>query len=128
VAKRVVLRIETDILNGSLPPDSRLGVIDNTARYGVRPTPLRDALSWLAPRGIKRDQQTGLSHKVGVAAGPRGNRAHSCRRRAAEHARGAGRCLDKVKTVLGNRLPSRCEKVGQGNHVPRTFALKPYGK
>jgi DNA-binding GntR family transcriptional regulator len=39
------------ILNGSPPPDSRLGIIETAARCGVRPTPLRDALSWLAPRG-----------------------------------------------------------------------------
>jgi GntR family carbon starvation induced transcriptional regulator len=52
LTERAVRRIETDILNGSLPPDSRLGIIETAARYGVGATPLREALSRLAARGL----------------------------------------------------------------------------
>jgi DNA-binding GntR family transcriptional regulator len=59
-----VRSIETDILNGALAPDSRLGIIETAARCGIKRTPWRDALSWLAPRGLKRDRQAGLSRLV----------------------------------------------------------------
>jgi hypothetical protein len=153
LAEREVRSIETDILNGSPPPGSRLGIIETAARCGARPTLLRDALSWLAPRGLKRDRQAGL-WRIGVAAGPRGNRAHSYRRRArsvaAQHSplnvsllndvvpfdRNAPRSTHgslvgvstRSKPSSSKRLPSRCEKAGQGNDVLRTLALKSYGK
>jgi DNA-binding GntR family transcriptional regulator len=50
--KRAALRIEADILNGALAPDSRLGIAVTAARYGVGATPLREALSRLAARGL----------------------------------------------------------------------------
>jgi len=52
LAERAAQRIETDILGGVLVPDSRLGIAETSARYGVGATPLREALSRLAARGL----------------------------------------------------------------------------
>ena len=52
LAERAAQRIEADILKGALAPDSRLGVVETAARYGVGATPLREALSRLAARGL----------------------------------------------------------------------------
>ncbi len=52
LTERAARRIETDILNGALPPDSRLGIVKMATRYGVGATPLREALSRLAARGL----------------------------------------------------------------------------
>ncbi len=52
LAERAAGRIEADILKGALPPDSRLGIVETAARYGVGATPLREALSRLAARGL----------------------------------------------------------------------------
>jgi len=52
LAERAAQRIEADILGGVLAPDSRLGVTETAARYGVGATPLREALSRLAARGL----------------------------------------------------------------------------
>ena len=41
-----------DILAGVLPPNGKLKVRDLTARYEIGPTPLREALSRLASRGL----------------------------------------------------------------------------
>lgn len=51
-AARAALAIEADILAGRLAPDSRLGIVETAARYGVGATPLREALSRLAARGL----------------------------------------------------------------------------
>ena len=52
LAESAAQRIEADILGGVLAPDSRLGVTETSARYGVGATPLREALSRLAARGL----------------------------------------------------------------------------
>ena len=52
LAERAALQIEADILKGALAPDSRLGIMETAARYGVGATPLREALSRLAARGL----------------------------------------------------------------------------
>jgi len=52
LSERAAARIEADILNGSLAPDSRLGIAETAARYGVGATPLREALSRLVARGL----------------------------------------------------------------------------
>jgi GntR family transcriptional regulator, carbon starvation induced regulator len=52
LTERAAHRIEADILNGALAPDSRLGIVETAVRYGVGATPLREALSRLAARGL----------------------------------------------------------------------------
>ena len=52
LAERPAQRIEADILNGALAPNSRLGIADTAARYGVGATPLRETLSRLSARGL----------------------------------------------------------------------------
>ena len=52
LAERARQRLETDILAGALPPGGRLGIVETAARYGVGATPLREALSSLAARGL----------------------------------------------------------------------------
>jgi GntR family transcriptional regulator, carbon starvation induced regulator len=52
LAERAAQRIETDILRGALAPNARLGIAETSARYGVGATPLREALSRLAARGL----------------------------------------------------------------------------
>jgi DNA-binding GntR family transcriptional regulator len=52
LAERAAQRIEADILGGALTPDSRLGIAETAARYRVGATPLREALSRLAARGL----------------------------------------------------------------------------
>jgi GntR family transcriptional regulator, carbon starvation induced regulator len=49
---RAALAIEADILAGRLAPEARLGIAETAARYGVGATPLREALSRLAARGL----------------------------------------------------------------------------
>lgn len=41
-----------DILSGALPPNGKLKVRDLSVRYEIGPTPLREALSRLAARGL----------------------------------------------------------------------------
>lgn len=52
LTERAAARIEADILAGALAPGSRLGIMETAARYGVGATPLREALSRLAARGL----------------------------------------------------------------------------
>ena len=52
LAAQAAQRIEADILSGALAPDARLGIAETAARYGVGATPLREALSRLAARGL----------------------------------------------------------------------------
>ena len=52
LSARAALAIEADILAGRLAPDARLGIAETSARYGVGATPLREALSRLAARGL----------------------------------------------------------------------------
>jgi len=52
LAEQAAQRIEADILGGVLAPDSRLGIAETSARYGVGATPLREALSRLSARGL----------------------------------------------------------------------------
>jgi DNA-binding GntR family transcriptional regulator len=52
LAEQAAQRLEADILGGVLAPDSRLGIAETSARYGVGATPLREALSRLAARGL----------------------------------------------------------------------------
>jgi DNA-binding GntR family transcriptional regulator len=52
LSERAAARIEADILSGALAPDSRLGIVETSTRYGVGATPLREALSRLVSRGL----------------------------------------------------------------------------
>jgi GntR family carbon starvation induced transcriptional regulator len=52
LSARAALAIESDILAGRLAPEARLGITEMAARYGVGATPLREALSRLAARGL----------------------------------------------------------------------------
>jgi GntR family transcriptional regulator, carbon starvation induced regulator len=52
LTERAAQRIEADILAGALAPGGRLGIVETAARYGVGATPLREALSRLAARGL----------------------------------------------------------------------------
>jgi DNA-binding GntR family transcriptional regulator len=52
LSARAALAIEADILAGRLAPEARLGIAETAARYGVGATPLREALSRLAARGL----------------------------------------------------------------------------
>jgi len=52
LSERAAARIEADILAGALAPDSRIGIAETAARYGVGATPVREALSRLAARGL----------------------------------------------------------------------------
>ena len=86
LAEQAAQRIEADILCGMLAPDSRLGIAETSARYGVGATPLREALSRLAARGLVN------------AIGKRGFRVQSISRedladivRSAQRGRHAGR-------------------------------------
>ena len=50
-----------DILSGALPPNGKPKVRDLSARYEIGPTPLREALSRLAARGlVERQGQRGF--------------------------------------------------------------------
>lgn len=49
---RAIAMIQRDILAGSLPPGSRLGVVGLVQRYGIGATPVREALSRLASRDL----------------------------------------------------------------------------
>jgi GntR family carbon starvation induced transcriptional regulator len=52
LSARAAQAIEADILTGRLAPAARLGIAETAARYGVGATPLREALSRLAARGL----------------------------------------------------------------------------
>jgi GntR family carbon starvation induced transcriptional regulator len=52
LAERATQRIEADIVRGALAPNARLGIAETAARYGIGATPLREALSRLAARGL----------------------------------------------------------------------------
>ena len=41
LSERAATRVEADILSGALAPDSRLGIAETAARYGVGATPAR---------------------------------------------------------------------------------------
>jgi len=52
LSERAAVRIEADILAGALAPESRLGIAETAARYGVGATPVREALTRLSAEGI----------------------------------------------------------------------------
>jgi DNA-binding GntR family transcriptional regulator len=52
LTERASTRVEADIVSGALAPGARLGIAETAARYGVGATPLREALSRLAARGL----------------------------------------------------------------------------
>jgi GntR family transcriptional regulator, carbon starvation induced regulator len=52
LTERAAQQIEADILAGALKPGGRIGIVDTAARYNVGATPLREALSRLAARGL----------------------------------------------------------------------------
>ncbi len=54
LSARAAVAIEADILAGRLAPEARLGIVETAARYAVGATPLREALSRLAARGLVR--------------------------------------------------------------------------
>ena len=52
VSQTAVAYLTRDILSGVLPPSRKLKVHDLSAHYEIGPTPLREALSQLAARGL----------------------------------------------------------------------------
>ena len=52
LTERASALVEADIVSGALAPGARLGIAETAARYGVGATPLREALSRLAARGL----------------------------------------------------------------------------
>jgi GntR family transcriptional regulator, carbon starvation induced regulator len=52
LARQVAGRLRRDILEGALPPGSRLRIEGLRGRYGVGASPLREALSQLAAEGL----------------------------------------------------------------------------
>jgi len=52
LSERARALVEADIVSGALTPGARLGIAETAARYGVGATPLREALSRLAARGL----------------------------------------------------------------------------
>ena len=52
LTERASALVEADIVSGALAPEARLGIAEMAARYGVGATPLREALSRLAARGL----------------------------------------------------------------------------
>jgi DNA-binding GntR family transcriptional regulator len=52
LTERAEQRLEADILAGALPPGGRIGIVETAARYEIGATPLREALSRLAARGL----------------------------------------------------------------------------
>jgi len=52
--ERATALIHHDILTGALPPDAKLGIHELAKRYEMGPTPIREALSRLCPRGFVR--------------------------------------------------------------------------
>ncbi len=48
--------LRKDILSGALQPDSKLKIRELSARYGISPSPMREALSQLAVTGIVNQQ------------------------------------------------------------------------
>lgn len=48
----VVQRLRNAIVGGELPPGSRLVISDLALRFGVGPTPVREALRWLEGEGL----------------------------------------------------------------------------
>lgn len=52
LTERASALVEGDIVSGALAPGARLGITETAARYGVGATPLREALSRLASRGL----------------------------------------------------------------------------
>jgi GntR family carbon starvation induced transcriptional regulator len=52
LSERASALIEADIVSGALAPGARLGITETAARYGIGATPLREALSRLAARGL----------------------------------------------------------------------------
>jgi GntR family transcriptional regulator, carbon starvation induced regulator len=52
LSERAAGLIERDIIEGRLPPGSRLGIVDLAQRYEIGPTPLREGLSRLVSRGL----------------------------------------------------------------------------
>lgn len=61
-AERVLGLIKGDILEGTIPPGSKLKILQLAARYDTGATPVREALSQLAATGLLRQQgQRGFS-------------------------------------------------------------------
>jgi GntR family carbon starvation induced transcriptional regulator len=52
LSERALSLVEADIVSGALAPGARLGIAETAQRYGVGATPLREALSRLAARGL----------------------------------------------------------------------------
>jgi GntR family transcriptional regulator, carbon starvation induced regulator len=52
LARQVMEQVRRDILEGALPPDSRLRIEGLRERYGVGASPIREALSQLAAEGL----------------------------------------------------------------------------
>lgn len=52
LSERAGALIESEIVSGALAPGSKLGITETAARCGIGATPLREALSRLAARGL----------------------------------------------------------------------------
>ena len=77
LSERASALVEADIVSGALTPGARLGIAETAARYGVGATPLREALSRLAARGlVDAIGKRGFRVKAVSARGSRRHRAH----------------------------------------------------
>lgn len=52
LAERAALRLQREILGGTLAPGDRLGVVDLARQYGMGTTPVREGLSRLLSQGL----------------------------------------------------------------------------
>lgn len=60
-SETAAFRLTRDILSGALPPSRKLKLRDLSSRYDIGPTPLREALSRLAARGlVEQEGQRGF--------------------------------------------------------------------
>ena len=54
LSERAAALLERDILDGAVQPGDRLAIAQLAARYGISQTPLREAMTHLAARGLVR--------------------------------------------------------------------------
>ena len=155
VAEREVQSIEADILNGSLPPDSRLwhhrnrGALwrqtDAVARRFVLARPTcpqarsasgafvssgcrgRTSRKIACPSYRRRARSVAAQHNPLTVSLVNGVVPFDRNAPWSKHEALVG-VSTRSKPSWSKRLPSRCEKAGQADDVLRTFALKPDGK
>ncbi len=105
--------VEADIVCGALAPGSRLGIAETAARYRVGATPLREALSRLAARGLVE------------AVGKRGFRVRSVSREDLAD-------IVRIRTVIEREALSLSMAEGggewEGGIVAALHRLRHYGR